>query len=223
MCAIALFAMLGLQPRAAAAQTPLTRVPDTVPPLTPTLLSKRLDLSLGVSSGYDLVMIEDTRPDLLIDPRLAQDSASSGLNASIAFARRSRNLDFGASGGANVQYYSAVPKLLPSSYYGGASASARIGRRTHVRLGGGGSYSPYYSFGDFLTPRLDTIAAPRSDMNVARLQTYTASTSAAVTTTLTRKMSMDASASGPACSLAAAAGPLSVASVGIHAVFSNAT
>lgn len=187
------FATLGLG-LPAAAQSPLAPT-EPVPPLTPVATTRRLDLSLSVASGYDLITTEDTSPGALVDPRLAFDSASSNASAALSFARRSRKLDFGASGGGNVQYYSVVPRLLPTSYFGGASASARVGRRTQLRFGGGGSYSPYYSFGDFLMPRAETVSAPRSDLNVARLETYTSNGSFSVASTLSRRMTLDASSS----------------------------
>jgi hypothetical protein len=164
--------------------------PDVVPPLVVGAIAPRLDLNVSVSSGYDLMVTEDTRPGSLVDPRLVFDSASSWLSSSLAYSRRSGNTDFSASGGGNVQHYTSIPKLVPVNYYGGASGGIRLGRQTNLRLSGGGTYSPYYSFGDFLTPRAETIAAPRPDLNVARLQTYTAATSVGLSSTLTQRLSL---------------------------------
>jgi hypothetical protein len=185
------FATLGLQVRAVA-QAPLGPSPSAVPPVRPAATTQRLDLSMAVSSGYDLMLTNDTRPGLLVDPRLAFDAGSSSVTTTLAYSRRSRNVDFGASGGGNLQHYTSIPRLLPVNAYGGASSGVRLGERTQLRLSGGGSYSPYYSFGDFLTPRAETIAAPRADMNVARLDTYTGTASVSFSSTLTRRMSINA-------------------------------
>ena len=80
---------------------------------------------------------------------------------------------------------------MPVNLYGSAGGGKRLGTRTQLRMSGGGTYSPYYSFGEFLTPRSETVAAPRPDMNVARLDTYTGATSVGLSSTLTQRWSMN--------------------------------
>jgi hypothetical protein len=190
MCAMALFATLTLQLRAAA-QAPLGPAPGEVPPLTPAATMKRLDLAVSVSSGYDFMSATDTRPDSLVDRRLSLDSASSYVNTTLAFTRSSRSADFSASGGGNIQHYTSISSLLPVNLYGGASGGKRLGTRTQLRMSGGGTYSPYYSFGEFLTPRSETVALPRPDMNVARLATTTGAASIGLSTSLTQRWTMN--------------------------------
>jgi hypothetical protein len=185
-----IFATLGLQLRATA-QAPLGPAASEVPPLNPTTSMKRLDLGVSVSSGYDLMKTTDTRPGSLVDRRLSIDSASSYVSSTLAFSRRSRSSDFSASGGGNVQHYTSLSEFVPVNLYGGASGGTRLGTRTQLRMSGGASFSPYYSFGEFLNPRSETVLAPRPDLNVARLDTYTGATSVGLSSMLTDRWSLN--------------------------------
>ena len=176
-----------------AGQDPLAGTPVAPPPPKPLGVVKRLDFGIGLYEGYDVTLATDTRPGLTYDPRFRQDTSFSSANGSLTFARVSRNLSLGLNGAGTLRYYTVAPDVLPVDYSGGFNLSARLTRRTRMRVSTSASFSPDYSFNNLFAPisaGLPVVNNP--DQNVARLNTITSNTSAGWAWAVSNKTAVDA-------------------------------
>ena len=161
------------------------------PPIVGKAEPKRLDLNLSLFDAYDLTRLDASVPGFG-DARLQQSTSFTGANASLTYAQLGRNKTLTAATGADLRYYSIAPEVLPMDYFGAGNFSATLSRHVAIRLNGFGSYSPYYTFGNFLTPATSTgIQTPQPDQSIARLDTLSANGSGGLVWSLTRYTSVD--------------------------------
>lgn len=186
-----------LAPSRGAAQDPVPPpqqplAPTAVaPPVTPKVTPRRLLFGLSLFEGYDLTKVSDGRPGLVPDNRIRQDASFSGLSASLNYSQVGEEKEFGVVGGTDLRYYSIAPEIVPVNFYGATSLSTRLGRRIGFRGSVNAGYSPYYSFGGFLTPgTAPDIHVPDTNQTIARVDTYTTGSSATLSWMLSRRSSL---------------------------------
>lgn len=186
-----------LVPRFLSAQDPVPApqeplAPNTLaPPAVGKVTPRRLDFGLSLFEGYDLTDVTDGTPGLIFDRRIRQDASFSALNASLSYSQIGDQKSFGAAAGGDLRYYSLTPTIVPVDFYGGMTFSTRLSRRIGLRGSGNVGYSPYYSFGSFMTPAGSAdIRIPDTNQTIVRLETYTAGSSAALSWTLSRRSSL---------------------------------
>jgi hypothetical protein len=185
-------------------QNPLA--PDAVPP--PPVrrpAPQRLTAGLFVYEGLDFVDYTQGRPGLIGDNRLQQNVAFSSFSASLNYSKLGDQKSYTLATGADVRYYSIQSSVIPSNIYGGGSISTKLGRRVNFRGAANVNYSPFYSFGSFLSqpypvdPVLSSndpfvsasqVPIPNSDQNIARINTNTAGGSANLSWLLTSRSSI---------------------------------
>ncbi len=172
--------------------------PDVPPPddaVRPPVVAKpeprHLNLNMSLFDAYDLASVKYSIPQLG-DPRLEQNTSFSGLNASLSYAQLGQNKSFSAMTGADLRYYSLSPDVLPVDYFGGLNFSSTVSRHVAIHGSGTASYSPFYTFGNFLTPVSATqIPTPQPDQNIAQIDTLTAAGSGGLIWSPTRYTSID--------------------------------
>jgi hypothetical protein len=175
----------------ASPQDPLAPAAVT-PPITRKVTPQRLNFGLFVTEGMDFVDMTDGRPGLILDSRIRQNVAFSGFNASLSYEQLGEQKSFSAAAGADLRYYSIQPDVVPSNFYGGASFSTRLSKRTAFRGSGNLGFSPFYSFGSFLLPSsTGEVRIPSNDQNIARLDTYTSGGAATLSWLLSRRNTLN--------------------------------
>ncbi len=197
-------------PSLVAAQDPEPQSPLAPGAVTPPAVRRptpeRLTFGLFASEGLDFVDYTQGRPGLIGDNRIQQNVAFSALSASLAYAQLGDQKSYTLATGADVRYYSVQSSLIPSNIYGGGSISTKLGRRVNFRGASNFNYSPFYSFGSFLTPpsaavnpapssfdpvnSTGLVHIPNSDQNIARINTNTAGGSANLSWMLTNRSSI---------------------------------
>jgi hypothetical protein len=173
-------------------QDPLATPDEPAPPPKITSPVKRLDFGVSLFEAYDLATFDAGLPGLPTDARLSQDSSFSGVDASLSYSQQGHDKAFSALAGSNVRYYSISPEVLPLNYFGGLSFSSALGKRVSFHASESVSYSPFYSFGNFATPMLDTtvLTAPQTDHNIVRLDTISSSSSAGLSWMMSERSSV---------------------------------
>jgi hypothetical protein len=175
------------------AQESLAGPPDAVPPLKPAAVVQGAEFRLALYEGFDRLLATDTSPTPLTDPRFRQDTGLSSVSGTLAYTRHSRDVEFAIAGGGNARYYTVVPDLIPVDVFANSSVSSKFTRRTRVHASGSVSYSPYYSFGNFLQPSgtAPVLTAPTTEQTIARLDTKSYSASAGLTWAPKRKTTVE--------------------------------
>jgi len=167
--------------------------PDAPPPddaVRPPVVAKpeprHLNLNLSLFDAYDLASVKYAIPQLG-DPRLEQNTSFTGVTAGLNYTQVGHDKAFNAATGADLRYYSILPELLPVDYFGGFNFTTTVSRHVAIHGSATGSYSPYYSFGNFLTPVSEAqIPTPQPDQDIARIDTLTASGGGGLSWSLTR-------------------------------------
>lgn len=184
--------MVVAAPSRAAAQSPLSGPPNAVPPLTSAPAIKRLDFVTSVGEGYDFTAVADGQPGL-IDPRFSQNSAFAIASGALVYLRRNDNVDLSASVAGSGRYFSVVPQLVASDVSGAFNIAAKWTSKISVRASESATYSPYFSFGDFLNAAaVPDLTRPRTEQNIARIESYTVSAASGISWAATRHSAFDA-------------------------------
>ena len=142
-------------------------------------LRRTLDFNGAITENYDQDRLaEASSPE---SSRLVDSGGFySGLVGDLVFDRKGNRLEANVSGGANARYYTDLNRFLASDYHAGAGLSARVTRRTDVRVNQAFSFAPVDLLGIFVSavpPALGEGLPVSTDYAVNDNRSYANSTS----------------------------------------------
>ncbi len=151
-----------------------------------------LDLSIALFGAWDDNATEGLH-ESQVDRRVQTEGYYSGLNAGLAYARRSDRLSFGVSGSSASAHYASVSDRVVASGALRTNVAATLGRTT-LRVAQGASYSPFFGLviGGGLSDG-ELAAGPSAfDFSVRSQDVYRFDTAVEVTQTIGGRVTLSA-------------------------------